>query len=252
MSGHTITALVTGASAGLGAEFCRQLAARCDVLIAVARRRERLDALAVELERAIEVRCLEADLCTIEGVARTMEAIRQQGPVDYLVNNAGSGTFGRFDQLSIDSQRSMLSLHIDASITLCRAAIPFMRERGGGTIINVSSLGSLMPLQNMAVYGATKAFLNYYSQTLQLELSGTGIEVQALCPGFTRTEFHDALEQEGFDRERIPPHMWMSAQAVVAESLAALGSGRVLVVPGEDNRNLAQLGLQQQLDSLQQ
>ncbi len=121
-----------------------------------------------------------------------MEAIRQQGPVDYLVNNAGFGTFGHFDQLSIESQRSMVSLHIDASITLCRAAIPFMRELGGGTIINVSSLGTFVPGKGMAVYGATKAFLNYYSQALQAELAGTGIEVQALCPGFTRTEFHDA------------------------------------------------------------
>jgi short-subunit dehydrogenase len=252
MPGHKITALVTGASAGLGAEFCRQLAPCCDVLIAVARRRERLDALAVELAGAVEMHCLEADLGTIEGVARTMEAIRQQGPVDYLVNNAGFGTFGRFDQLSIDSQRAMLSLHIDASITLCRAAIPFMRERGVGTIINVSSVGSFMPGQHIAVYGATKAFLNYYSQALQAELSGTGIEVQALCPGFTRTEFHDALAHEGFDHNRIPEQMWMSAQAVVAASLAALGSGQVLVVPGEDNRNFALLGLQQQLDSLQQ
>lgn len=250
MSGHKITALVTGASAGLGAEFCRQLALRCDVIIAVARRRERLGVLASELADIVDMYCLEADLGTIEGVARTMEAMRQQGPVDYLVNNAGFGTFGYFEQLSIESQRSMVSLHIDASITLCRAAIPFMRELGSGTIINVSSLGTFVPGKNMAVYGATKAFLNYYSQALQLELAGTGIEVQALCPGFTRTEFHDPLMEEGFDRNRIPPQMWMSAEAVVAASLAALGSAQVLVVPGEDNRTFARLGLQQQLDGL--
>ncbi len=250
MSGHKITALVTGASAGLGAEFCRQLASRCDVIIAVARRGERLGALESELASAASVHCLEADLGTIEGVARTMEAIRQQGPVDYLVNNAGFGTFGHFDQLSIESQRTMVGLHIDASITLCRAVIPYMRERGGGTIINVSSVGSFAPGRHMAVYGATKAFLNYYSQALQLELAGTGIEVQALCPGFTRTEFHDPMVEEGFDRTRIPQQMWMSAEAVVAASLAALGSTQVLVVPGEDYRNFARLSLQQQLDAL--
>lgn len=250
MSVRKITALVTGASAGLGAEFCRQLASRCDVIIAVARRRERLGALASELADAAEVRCLEADLGTIEGVARTMEAIRQQGPVDYLVNNAGFGTFGHFDRLSIESQRSMVSLHIDASITLCRAVIPFMRQLGGGTIINVSSLGTFVPGKGMAVYGATKAFLNYYSQALQAELAGTGIQVQALCPGFTRTEFHDPMAAAGFDRDRIPEQMWMTAEAVVEASLAALGSMQVLVVPGADNRRVARLGLQQQLDVL--
>jgi short-subunit dehydrogenase len=250
MSKQKITALVTGASAGLGAEFCRQLAARCDVIIAVARRRERLTALAQELGDAVELHCVAADLGSIEGVARTMEALRQQGPVNYLINNAGFGTFGHFDQSSIESQRAMVNLHVDTSITLCRAAIPFMRELGGGVIINVSSLGALMPMKGMAVYGASKAFLNYYSLSLQAELAGTGIEVQALCPGFTRTEFHDAMASEGFERSRIPDPMWMNAEAVVAASLAALGSGQVLVVPGDDNRSMARLGLQQQLDAL--
>jgi short-subunit dehydrogenase len=243
-----VTALVTGASAGLGAEFCRQLAPRCDAIIAVARRRERLDTLADELADSVELHCLEADLGTIEGVARTMEAIRQQGPVTYLVNNAGFGTFGNFDQISIESQRAMVGLHIDTSITLCRAAIPFMRDQGSGTIINVSSLGSFIPSKGIAVYGATKAFLNYYSQALQAELAGTGIEVQALCPGFTRTEFHEPMMDAGFDRDRVPEQMWMTSEAVVAASLAALGGGRVLIVPGEDNQGFARLGLQQQLD----
>lgn len=251
MSGEKVTALVTGASAGLGAEFCRQLAARCDVIIAVARRKERLVAIADELADRVEVHCIEADLETIEGVARTLEAIRQKGPASYLVNNAGFGTLGDFDTLSIESQRSMVSLHVDASITLCRAAIPYMRELGGGTIINVSSLASFLLGKRMAVYGASKAFLNYYSQALQAEVSGSAIEVQALCPGFTHTEFHDGMAQESFDRSRIPEQMWMTAEAVVTASLDSLGSGNVLVVPGEDNLNAARLGLQQQLDSLQ-
>jgi uncharacterized protein len=250
MSGRKISALVTGASSGLGTEFCRQLATRCDVIIAVARRGERLADLADELAGVVEVHALEADLGTIEGVARTMEALRQQGPVEYLVNNAGFGTFGNFERLSIESQRSMVSLHIDASITLCRAAIPFMRQLGGGTIINVSSLGTFVPGKGMAVYGATKAFLNYYSLALQAELVGTGIEVQALCPGFTHTEFHDPMAAGGFERNRIPEQMWMTAAAVVEASLAALGSKQVLVVPGADNKNVARLGLQQQLEGV--
>lgn len=250
MPATKVTALVTGASAGLGAEFCRQLAARCDRIIAVARRRERLAALARELGEAVALHCVEADLGSIEGVARTLEALRQQGPVSYLINNAGFGTFGHFEQASIESQRAMVNLHIDASVTLCRAAIPYMKELGGGAIINVSSLGALVPMKGMAVYGASKAFLNYYSLALQAELAGTGIEVQALCPGFTRTEFHDAMTGDGFERSRVPDAMWMDAETVVAASLAALGSGQVVVVPGDGNRGLARTGLQQQLDAL--
>jgi len=243
-------ALVTGASAGLGAEFCRQLAPRCDAIIAVARRGDRLQGLAGELAGTVDMHCLVADLGTVEGVARVMEALRQKGPVRYLVNNAGFGVVGNVEQSSIAYHRAMVDVHIDASISLCRAAIPFMRELGTGAIINVSSLGSLVVGKGIAVYGATKAFLNYYSLALQAELAGSGIEVQALCPGFTRTEFHDAMVADGFDRNRIPEEAWMAPAAVVADSLAALGGGRVLVVPGEQNRELARLGQQQLLDSL--
>ncbi|MEE4146940.1 MAG: SDR family oxidoreductase [Halieaceae bacterium] len=250
MTGHKSTALVTGASAGLGAEFCRQLAGRCDVIIAVARRDERLAQLAGELSGRAEVHPVAADLNTVEGVARTMEALRQKGPVDYLVNNAGFSTFGLFPDLGIEGQRDMVSLHIDASITLCRAAIPFMRERGRGHIINVSSVGAFLPSPGIAVYGASKAFLNFFSLSLQAELEGTGVEVQALCPGYTRTEFHLDLEQQGFRKSQVPEQMWMEASEVVAASLAALGSGKVLVVPGEGNAELARAGCQRLLDAL--
>jgi short-subunit dehydrogenase len=242
-------AMVTGASAGLGEEFCRQLAARCDVIIGVARRKDRLDELAEELE-GIEFHGVCADLNGVEGVARVMEALRQKGPVDYLVNNAGFSTFGYFADLPVEGQRDMVSLHIDAAITLCRAAIPFMRKRGEGHIINVSSLGAFLPGKGLAVYGATKAFLVYYSQALQAELAGSGIEVQALCPGYIHTEFHAEMQQQGFDRTRIPEDMWMTAAEVVGASLDALGGGQVVVVPGDGNRALAAAGLQQQRDAL--
>lgn len=243
MTDSKTTALVTGASAGLGREFCRALAERCDVIIAVARRRERLDELAGELAGRVEVHAVEADLTSVEGVAHTMEMLRQKGPVDYLVNNAGFSTFGDFADAALGTQRDMVSLHIDATLTLCRAAIPFMRERGGGTIINVSSLVTMASGRGVAVYGATKAFLNYYSQALAEELAGTGIRVQALCPGFTRTEFQDAMAQYGFDGSRVPQEFWMDAAAVVAESLEALSSEQVIVVPGEGNRAIAKAGL---------
>lgn len=251
MSARKVIAMVTGASAGLGAEFCRQLADRCDLIVAVARRRDRLTSLAEELADRVELHPVTADLTSIEGVARTMEALRQQGPLDYLVNNAGFSTFGQFAELPIDRQRDMVSLHIDATITLCSAAVPFMRERGGGHIINVSSVGAFLPGKGIAVYGATKAFLNFYSQALQAELSGTGIEVQALCPGYIRTEFHQGMDELGFDPGRIPQEMWMDPPAVVAASLAALGHGQVLVVPGAGNLELARAGIRGQLELLE-
>ena len=250
MSEQKTTALVTGASAGLGQEFCRQLADRCDVIIAVARREERLQALAAELAGQVEVHPLEADLNSVEGVARTMECLRQKGPVDYLVNNAGFSTFGFFADLPIDRQRDMIGLHCDASITLCRAAVPFMRERGAGFIVNVASIASFLPGKGLAAYGASKAFLSYFSQALQAELEGSGIVVQALCPGYIRSEFHDEMTALGFDRTRIPDEMWMNADEVVAASLAGLEEGRLVVVPGEVNRAMAARGLQQQMDAL--
>ncbi len=245
------TALVTGASAGLGVEYCRQLAQRCEVIIAVARRADRLQVLAQELSGVCEVHCIEADLTTVEGVTRTVEALRQKGPVDYLVNNAGFAPLGQFVETPLHEQRDMLNLHCEATMTLCRAAIPFMCELGGGSIINVSSLGALVPSKGLAVYGATKAFLNYFSQALQAEVAADGIEVQALCPGYIRTEFHDAMVAEGFERERIPTEMWMDPEAVVEASLSALGTGRVVVVPGEGNGELARAVLASQLEDFQ-
>jgi short-subunit dehydrogenase len=243
-------ALVTGASSGLGREFCRQLADRCDTIIAVARRAERLAELTNELEGRVEVHPVTADLGSVEGVAHALEMLRQKGPVSILVNNAGFSPYGEFAAQPVEMQRGMLALHCDASMTLCRAAIPFMQELGGGCIINVSSLGSLMPGPGLSVYGATKAFLNYLSACLQSELSRDGIEVQALCPGLVRTEIHEPMKAQGFDPDRFPDEMWMNPEEVVSVSLAALGSGQLYVIPGQGNRRLAQAGAQSLLDSL--
>lgn len=250
MSDHKKTALVTGASSGLGAEYCRQLAEQCPVIIAVARRRDRLEALRNELSGKAEVHIVEADLLSIEGVATTLEALRQKGPVDVLVNNAGFSPYGDFATTDIGVQRDMLNLHCDAAITLCRAAIPFMQELGGGQIINISSLGAFLPGRKLAIYGATKAFLNYFSLSLQQELEGTGIAVQALCPGLVRTEIHEPMKDQGFTPEAFPEEMWMEPGEVVAASLDGIGDGPVLLVPGEGSKALARMGAQATLDAL--
>ena len=246
MANEKTTALVTGASAGLGAEFCRQLAGRCDVIIAVARRRERLEALADELSGQAEVHIVEADLTTVEGVTRTTEAIRQKGPVDYLVNNAGFGTFGRFAEAEIGRQQDLLRVHIEAPMVLARAALPFMKERGRGVVINVGSLGGFAVLPKNAVYAAAKAFLFSFSATLAKELEGSGVQVQCLCPGLVRTEIHYTEDMAEMDTAVVPEEMWMESPEVVAASLAALEGGPVVVVPGEGNQQIAKTMLEGQ------
>ena len=153
-----------------------------------------------------------------------------------LVNNAGFGTRGEFIDVPLERTMAMIAVHVLATVALCRAAAPGMIARGEGAIINVSSIAAFFPSAGGANYGATKAYLNAFSEALAAELRGTGVAVQALCPGFTTTEFHDVGDYEAFDRGQIPAPLWMPAADVVAESLAALGSGRVIVVPGAKYR----------------
>lgn len=242
--------LVTGASAGIGAEYLRQLAPRCAALTAVARRGERLRALAAELAPLCELQVLEADLRQREGQARVVEHLRQHGPFDLLVNNAGYSTFGPFARADLDDELGMLQLHEQATLTLTRAALPGMLERGAGALVNVSSIGAFVPLPGVATYAATKAFLLSFSRSLQAEVAGRGIRVQCLCPGYTRTEIHSRETFAGFDPAQVPEELWMESDAVVAESLAALDRGELLVVPGARNRALARQSLRALADSL--
>ncbi|MEP6391775.1 MAG: SDR family oxidoreductase [Halioglobus sp.] len=243
MAKQKLTAMVTGASAGLGEAFCRALANECDVIIAVARREDRLLALAKELEGLVEVHPIQADLTTVVGLTRAVEALRQLGPVDYLVNNAGFGTTGPFAASDLEQELEMVRIHIDAPLVLTRAALPFMRELGGGNIINVSSVAGFLAVNQLAVYGAAKSFISAWSLSLQEEVRSDNIQVQLLCPGYTRTEFHDRDSFSAFDKSQVPQDVWMDAETVVATSLAALESGQQVVVPGEHNVQAAHAGL---------
>lgn len=243
-------ALVTGASSGIGEQFCRALAGRCDRIIAVARRGERLEALARELAADTELVPVVADLASVEGVTRAMEALRQKGPVTYLVNNAGFSTLGPFARSAIDRELAMVRVHIDASMSLCRAALPAMIEAGGGYIINVASVGGFLPMRSTAGYGACKAFLVSFSASLREEVAGKGVAVQCLCPGMTRTEIHDTGDFQGFDKAQVPESMWMESPAVVEASLAALEEDRPLVIPGAMNRDMVADGLRRQLEAV--
>ncbi len=227
-------ALITGASAGMGTEFARQLAGRGYNLVLVARRAERLEKLAAELEATYHIRAevLAADLSNDEGVRQVEERIGQLAQLEVLVNNAGFGTGGSLAKANPQRQQDMLYLHVMAAMRLTQAALPGMQGRGRGGIINVSSVAAFTPLPRNVNYHASKAYLVAFSTGLQSELNDSGVFVQALCPGFTVTEFHSTDDFEGFDKRSSPAFLWMDATDVVRESLNELGSGRVIVVPG--------------------
>jgi short-subunit dehydrogenase len=239
--GQSRTALITGASSGIGAAFARQLAAEGYHLILVARRQERLAALADELQgqHCTIAEVLVADLASSTDVKRVEQRIAELEDLELLVNNAGFGASGHFAQVDLTRQLDMIHVHIIASVCLTRAALPKMVARCRGAIINVSSVAGFVPMPGSATYSATKAYLNFFSEALQAELKGSGVRVQALCPGFTHTGFHDTTDHEGFDKSQVPAPLWMSAEEVVRQSLTALGRNQVIYVPGLKNRLLA-------------
>lgn len=241
-------ALITGASSGIGAEFARQLAARGYQLVLGGRRADRLSALAAELSAhyGITAAPLVADLADPAGVETAERRIGQLAPLALLVNNAGFGNGGEFYRVEMQGQLDMLNVHMVASMRLARAALPGMVRRGAGGIINVASLAAFMALPGHANYCATKAYLVSFSRALAAEVKPQGIRVQALCPGFTITEFHDEPGRPGAGREGSPRFLWGPVQAVVADSLRALDRGQVVCVPRFINRvilGLARLGV---------
>lgn len=235
-------ALITGASSGIGAEFARQLAAQGYDLVLCARREERLRALAGELAQAygITAETLVADLAKPEGIETAARHIAGLADLEILVNNAGFGTEGRFARADAGRESDMVSVHMAAPVRLSRAALPGMLARGRGAIINVSSVAAFFPLPGSVLYSSSKTFLTAFSRALQVEVAGGGVRVQALCPGFTVTEFHDTLKR--FDRGRLPWFLWQRAEDVVAQSLAALWDGPVVFVPGRLYPLIAALG----------
>lgn len=243
-------AFITGASSGIGAEFARQLAAQGYDLVLCARREERLRALAGELAQAhgIAAETLAADLAAPEGIETAARYIAGLADLEILVNNAGFGTEGRFARADAERESDMVSVHMAAPVRLSRAALPGMLARGRGAIINVSSVAAFFPLPGSALYSSSKTFLAAFSRALQVEVDGGGVRVQALCPGFTVTEFHDTLTR--FDRGRLPWFLWQRAEDVVAQSLAALWDGPVVLVPGRLYPLIAALGRLPFLDPL--
>jgi short-subunit dehydrogenase len=233
-------ALVTGASAGIGAAFARRLARDGYDLVLVARRRERLEALAQGLEDEYGARAevVVADLADVKDL-EAVEAVAATG-LRLLVNNAGFGGYKPFLTLDPQMAEDLLRVHVLASTRLTRATLPAMVEQEGGAVVNVASLlaltGSLppVPLPHRVTYAAAKAYLVAFTQTLHHELEGTDVQLQVLCPGLVRTEFHEVA---GVDRSQFP-FPPMEPEEVVNASLVGLQSREVVCVPGLEDAAL--------------
>ncbi|CAB4957631.1 unannotated protein [freshwater metagenome] len=221
------TSLITGATAGIGHEYAVQLAARGGDLVLVARDTARLEQVAEELRRAhqVEVEVLVADLTDRADLARVEARLADRDrPVDLLVNNAGFGLKKRFLDNTADEETAMLEVLVTAVLRLSHAALGAMAERGHGGIINVSSVAAFLPRGS---YSAAKAWVNSFSEWAHLEYASRGVKVMALCPGFTKTEFHERMQVtrgDGF--------MWLDVEFLVSTSLKDFEKGRVYSIPG--------------------
>jgi short-subunit dehydrogenase len=225
-------AVITGGTAGIGRIFAERLAARSLDLLLVARDAKRLEAVKRELEERyrITVEVFPADLTIDTDVSLLVARITQSPQLALLINNAGFGTRGPLLSTSPARQEAMLRLHTMAPMRLSQAALPNLLNNATGAIVNVSSVASFLFSAFNVNYCATKAYLTSFSEGLAAELAGTGVRVQALCPGFTRSEFHQRMEVDVGD---IPGWMWLSAEKVVDSSLACLDrNGPVVCIPG--------------------
>ncbi|MEE1666890.1 SDR family NAD(P)-dependent oxidoreductase [Streptomyces sp. NPDC002387] len=232
------TALITGATAGIGAAFARRLAADGHDLVLVARDTKRLREHATELHdrHGIEAEVLTADLATDEGIDAVAARLSElKNPVDLLVNNAGFGNKGHYLDVPMADELRMLKVHCEAVLRLTSAAAESMRTRGRGGIVNVASVAAFVP---RGTYGASKAWVVQFTQGAARELAGSGVRLMVLCPGFVRTEFHD---RAGMGTESIPGWMWLDADKLVATALADLARGRTVSIP--DPRYKALMGV---------
>jgi short-subunit dehydrogenase len=224
------TALITGATAGLGAAFARRLAREGHDLVLVARDTKRLDDAAAELHRryGVHTEVLAADLATEAGIGAVEDRLRDDSrPVGILVNNAGFGNRGKYLQVPLEAELDMLKVHVEAVLRLTSAVLPGMRERGFGGVVNVASVAAFL---QRGTYGATKAWVVSFTQGVTRDLVGSGVRLMALCPGFVHTEFH---QRAGMGTKNIPSWAWLDADRVVEDAMRDLAHGRTVSVPSK-------------------
>jgi hypothetical protein len=239
------TMLITGASAGIGAALAREYAGRNWNLVITARRTDRLEALKTEIEAAhgVTVTCLTADLMEEGAVDRLLQDIEKKNIIiDGLINNAGYGHTGTFLDSRWDEHDRFNRLMVDVVVEATRKLLPGMVDRGYGRIMHVASLAGHMPgSRGHTLYAAVKAYLIKFAESLSAELDGTGVQVSALCPGFTITEFHDVNgTREGINQ--LPSYMVMSAEECARLGADALEDNQDVFIPGKVNRTIARLG----------
>lgn len=231
------TALITGASAGIGREIARQLAPLAGTLVLVARRADRLEALRRELltiNPGLRVECRPVDLSVRPEVIALCDSLQDEAlELDFLINNAGFGDSGTFETSEWDKIERMLEVNVVALTYLCHRTIPLLRRHRPGAVLNVSSVASLLPLPNLGVYAASKAYVSSFSEALRAELRGTGISVTHLCPGPVDTEFQTVAGREGEpERKHAPDWVKVSVEEVARVALRAVSRDRARVVPG--------------------
>jgi len=226
-------ALVTGASAGIGAALARELASHGAKLVLTARRKERLDTLAAELTgRGVEVRIVVADLNDPAAPKQIYESTEGAGlTVDILINNAGLGQFGAFHQSPVEQEMSQVRVNCEAVVRLSRLFVPCMVERRRGWVLVVASTASFQPVPYLTTYAATKAFDRFFALGLAAEVARFGVKVTALCPGMTESEFFEVSRSDVFKRPRL-----QSAEDVARQAVAALASGKRTIIPNVSGR----------------
>lgn len=240
---HPGLAVVTGASSGIGEVYANRLAERGYDLLLVARRNDRLAALQKKLsdQHHVSVEIAPTDLSVPEQITQLASRITSLSTLSMLVNNAGFGTMGNFIDVRLPRHQAMLQVHIMTVVELTYAALPVMLANQRGHIVNVSSMSAYLIGPGQVTYAASKSFIKSFSESLQMELQGTGVDVQSLCPGMTHTGFHDTQDFAGFDRAQMPKGLWMDCDRVVSASLRQLGGRPAVCVPGIRNKILAVL-----------
>lgn len=234
------SALITGATGGFGSAFARRLAAMKYDLILTDMDPSALNKMAETLQTAypVSVRTEVVDLSDDKAIARFADKLTRNGAIDVLVNCAGFGEGIRFSQEKLERQLRMIQVHISAAVQLVHAVLPGMIRKRSGKIITISSLSAFLPAPGNSVYAGTKAFLNSFMESIHMEVSGYGIQVQSLCPGLTQTGFHEKLKQEGKRAKLNKVVPWMEAEEVVDYSFKCLARRRVICVPGCFNRTV--------------